>query len=46
MPPDDTDTNTTNAAENSLGRPNFAALTGLDSPERQEMLAGVLAKID
>jgi glutamine synthetase len=38
--------NTTSAAENSLGRPNFIALTGRDSPERQEMLTHVLAKID
>jgi hypothetical protein len=34
------------AAEISLGRLNFVALTGLDSPERQERLAGILAKID
>jgi glutamine synthetase len=46
MPPDSSSTNTTGAAENSLGRANFVALTGLDSPERQEMLARILAKID
>jgi glutamine synthetase len=46
MPPDEIKTNTSAAAENSLGRPNFVALTGQDSPERQEMLARILAKID
>src|SRR5262249_20001228 len=45
-PPDDNNTNATAAAENSLGRPNFVAVTGLDSPQRQEMLARVLGKID
>jgi glutamine synthetase len=44
MPPNHT--NTTGAAENSLGRPNFVALIGQDLPERREMLAGILAKID
>jgi glutamine synthetase len=34
------------AAENSLGRPNFVALTRQDSLERQEMLASILARID
>jgi glutamine synthetase len=38
--------NKTGAAENSLGRPNFVALSGLASPERQEILARILAKID
>lgn len=38
--------NTCDAAANSLGRPDFDALTGLDSPERKEMLARILAKID
>lgn len=46
MPPDNIDTNTRGAAENSLGRSNFVALTGLDSSERREMLAQILAKID
>ena len=46
MPPDDTNTKATAAAENSLGRPNFAALIGQDSPERQDILARVLATID
>jgi glutamine synthetase len=46
MPPDNNNTNGTVAAENSLGRPNFVALTGLDSLQRQEMLTRVLAKID
>jgi glutamine synthetase len=46
MPPDDNNTNTTAAAENSLGRPNFIDRTGLDLPERQERLARILAKID
>jgi glutamine synthetase len=45
MPPDD-NTNPTAAAENSLGRPNFIDRTGLDSPERRERLARILAKID
>jgi glutamine synthetase len=39
-------TNKTNAAENSLGRPNFMALAGRDSPERQERLGHILARID
>ena len=34
------------AAENSLGRPKFFALTGQDSSERQERLACILARID
>src|SRR6516164_5539318 len=46
MPPDSSAANITSAAENSLGRPNFVALTGQDSRERQEMLARILAKID
>src|SRR5271169_5216409 len=46
MPPDRINTNTPAAAENSLGRSNFVALTGQDSPERQEMLARILAQID
>src|SRR5438067_1207548 len=40
MPPD-----TGGPAEHSLGRPNFVALTGQDSPERQEMMAHILARI-
>jgi glutamine synthetase len=43
MPPDH---NKTSAAENSLGRSNLVALAELDSPERQEMLARILAKIE
>jgi glutamine synthetase len=46
MPPDSSSANITSAAENSLGRPNFVALTGQDSPERQERLARILALID
>jgi glutamine synthetase len=46
MPTDSSNTNMTSAAENSLGRPNFVALAGQDSPERRETLSGVLAKID
>jgi hypothetical protein len=46
MPADGSNTNTSGAAENSLGRPNFVALCGQDSAERQEMLARILAKID
>jgi glutamine synthetase len=46
MPPDESNTNTTAAAENSLGRPNFIDRTGLDSPERRERLARTLAKIE
>src|ERR1700738_1922313 len=45
MPPSTVPTNTTSAAENSLGRPNFAASAGQDSPERQEMAATILAKM-
>jgi glutamine synthetase len=39
-------TNQHGAAETSLGRPNFVALTGHDSSERQETLASILARID
>ena len=46
MPPDSIKTNTLGAADNSIGRSNFVALTGQDSPERQEMLARILAQID
>jgi glutamine synthetase len=46
MPPDRNHTNTTRAAENSLGRTDFAALVGRASPERQEMLARIVAKIE
>src|SRR6516162_954491 len=45
MPPDENNTNTTAAAENSLGRPNFIDRTGLDLSERGERLARILAKI-
>ncbi|MBV9202255.1 MAG: hypothetical protein JOY83_21500 [Alphaproteobacteria bacterium] len=45
MPPN-TSINVTSAAENSLGRPNFAALIGLDTPDRRENTARVLAKIE
>ncbi len=46
MPPDSSSASARGAAENSLGRPDFAALIGQDSPERQDILARVLAKID
>jgi glutamine synthetase len=46
MPPDSIAASARAAAENSLGRSNFAAVIGLDSPERQEMLARILAQID
>ncbi len=46
MPPDSSNANMTSAAENSLGRPNFVALTGQDAPERQERLARIFALID
>jgi len=46
MPPASISPNTCGAAANSLGRADFAALTGLDSSERQEKLACILAKID
>jgi hypothetical protein len=46
MPSDSSNKNTTSAAENSLGRPNFVALTGQDSPERRERLAQIVARID
>jgi glutamine synthetase len=43
---DSINTNRQGAAENSLGRLNFVALIGRDSPERRERLAAILAKID
>ena len=46
MPSDSVNANTPSAAASSLGRRNFAALTGQDSPERQEMLTRILATID
>jgi glutamine synthetase len=46
MPPASINPSRCAAAVNSLGRADFVALTGLDSPERQEMLACTLAKID
>ena len=46
MPPESSNTNMTSAAENSLGRPNFVALTGQDSPQRRERLAQIIARID
>jgi glutamine synthetase len=46
MPSDSSNTNVTSAAENSLGRPNFLALTGQDSPERRERLAQIISRID
>jgi glutamine synthetase len=46
MPPDSNDTNRLGAAENSLGRADFLALTGRDSAERREMLSQILARID
>jgi hypothetical protein len=46
LPPDSSSASARGAAENSLGRPNFAALIGQDSPERQDILARVLATID
>jgi len=45
IPPENINTNTTGAAENSLGQSNFVALTGQDSPVRHVMLAHILAKI-
>ena len=46
MPSDSSNTNLTSAAENSLGRPDFVALTGQDAPERREKLAQIIARID
>jgi glutamine synthetase len=46
MPSDSDNAAQRAAAESSIGRPNFATLTGRDSPERQERLAGILAQID
>jgi glutamine synthetase len=46
MPPDISNTNTTPAAENSISRPNFLALTEKHSPERREMVAKIIARID
>jgi len=46
MPPDSSNKNITSAAENSLGRPNFVGFAGLDSPERREIAASILARID
>ncbi len=39
-------TNRSAAAETSLGRSNFVALAGQDSPGRREMLTQILAKIE
>jgi glutamine synthetase len=44
MPPD-MNSNISPAAEHSLGRANFIARIGLDSPERQEQLAQIIARI-
>ena len=46
LPPDNSSASARSAAENSLGRPDFVALIGQDSPERQDILARVIAKID
>ena len=46
MFPDSANASTRGAAENSLGRANFVALIGLDSPERQDLLAHVPGRID
>ena len=46
LPPDNSSASARSAAENSLGRPDFVALIGQDSPERQDILARVIATID
>jgi glutamine synthetase len=46
MTSDSFNTSAQNAAESSLGRANFAALTGQDSPDREDRLARILAKIE
>jgi glutamine synthetase len=46
MTSDNIDASQQVAAGCSLGRHNFVAQTGLDSPERQERLACILAKIE
>ena len=46
LPPDSSSASARGAAENPLGRPNFAALIGQDSPEREDILSRVLATID
>jgi hypothetical protein len=46
MTSDSLNTNRQGTAENSLGRLNFVALTGLDTSERLDRLAAILAKID
>jgi glutamine synthetase len=45
MPPESNDADARGAAGNSLGRPNFVALAGQDSPDRRDMLAAIVAKI-
>lgn len=46
MPSDSVNANMPSAAATSLGRSNFVALAGQDSPERQDMLKRILARID
>jgi len=46
MTSDSFKTSEQDAAESSLGRANFAALTGQDSPDREDRLARILAKIE
>src|SRR5436190_6904666 len=46
MPSDNIDANPCGAAEHSLGRPNFVALAGQDSPERRERTVRILSRIE
>jgi glutamine synthetase len=46
MTPASINRNICDAPANSIGRSDFDALIGLDSPERKDMLARILAKID
>jgi hypothetical protein len=46
MTSDKFNTNQCGATGSSLGRFNFVALAGRDSPGRQERLASILAKVD
>ena len=46
MPSNSFNANQQGAAEYSLGRLNFVALTGVDTTEHRDRLAAILARID
>jgi glutamine synthetase len=46
MPSDSVNAHMPSAAATSLGRSNFVALAGQDSPDRQDLLKQILARID